>query len=104
MSALAATSMFIRPLGDLGAADVGAAGGKGANLGELIRAGFPVPDGFVLTTVAYARIAEAAGVDPGDPAGARSRLGGATVPPEIATALRDGYRAIGKGRVAVRSS
>jgi pyruvate,water dikinase len=30
------------------------AGGKGANLGELIRAGFPVPDGCVITTAAYA--------------------------------------------------
>ncbi len=25
-------------------------GGKGANLGDLARAGFPVPNGFVLTT------------------------------------------------------
>src|SRR5438105_2796928 len=98
------TQTLVRSLRELGAADVGAAGGKGANLGELIHAGFPVPDGFVLTTVAYARVAEAAGVDPGDPAGARSRLGGASVPPDIATALGDGYRAIGAGRVAVRSS
>ncbi|MDR3585650.1 MAG: PEP/pyruvate-binding domain-containing protein [Desulfosporosinus sp.] len=29
------------------------AGGKGANLGELIRAGLPVPPGFVVTTGAY---------------------------------------------------
>ncbi|WP_246333854.1 phosphoenolpyruvate synthase [Thermoactinomyces mirandus] len=28
-------------------------GGKGANLGELARAGFPVPPGFCVTTVAY---------------------------------------------------
>jgi rifampicin phosphotransferase len=33
--------------------DFALAGGKGANLGELSRAGFPVPPGFVLTTVAY---------------------------------------------------
>ncbi len=30
-------------------------GGKGANLGEMIRAGFPVPPGFCVTTAAYAR-------------------------------------------------
>nr|WP_232337206.1 phosphoenolpyruvate synthase [Thermoactinomyces sp. CICC 10523] len=28
-------------------------GGKGANLGELTKAGFPVPDGFCVTTFAY---------------------------------------------------
>ena len=34
------------------------AGGKGANLGELVRAGLPVPPGFVVTTEAYrARLA-----------------------------------------------
>ncbi len=29
------------------------AGGKGANLGEMVRAGFPIPPGFVTTTGAY---------------------------------------------------
>ncbi|MDR1691133.1 MAG: phosphoenolpyruvate synthase [Candidatus Methanoplasma sp.] len=33
--------------------DVPYVGGKGANLGELTSAGFPVPGAFVLTTVAY---------------------------------------------------
>ena len=33
--------------------DVGIAGGKGANLGEMTHAGFPVPDGFVVTSNAY---------------------------------------------------
>lgn len=28
-------------------------GGKGANLGEMVKAGFPVPDGFVVTAPAY---------------------------------------------------
>ncbi|WP_336716166.1 PEP/pyruvate-binding domain-containing protein [Arthrobacter sp. USHLN218] len=41
------------PLADFGAADVAAAGGKGANLGELVRGGFPVPPGFVVSTAAY---------------------------------------------------
>ena len=29
------------------------AGGKGANLARMARAGFPVPDGFIVTTAAY---------------------------------------------------
>ena len=29
------------------------AGGKGANLGEMTKAGMPVPPGFVVTTSAY---------------------------------------------------
>jgi len=40
----------IRPLADLRASDVRFAGGKGANLGELIAAGLPVPEGFVIGT------------------------------------------------------
>ncbi|MEM5790326.1 MAG: PEP/pyruvate-binding domain-containing protein, partial [Syntrophobacteraceae bacterium] len=28
-------------------------GGKGANLAELVKAGFPVPPGFCVTTAAY---------------------------------------------------
>ena len=41
------------PFSQLNKADIPAAGGKGANLGELTTAGFPVPAGFVLTTGAY---------------------------------------------------
>jgi len=96
--------VLVRPLADLGAADLAVAGGKGANLGELIRAGFPVPDGFVVTTDAYALAASAAGVDPRDPARARERLLGVHVPDGVATAVRDGYRALGTPAVAVRSS
>ncbi len=33
--------------------DVAWAGGKAANLGEMVRAGIPVPPGFVITTTAY---------------------------------------------------
>ncbi len=91
------------PLSALGADDRAVAGGKGANLGELIRAGFPVPDGFVITTHAYAVAARAAGVDPRDPIGARDRLTAKPVPDEVAYAIREVYRALG-GRVAVRSS
>jgi len=96
--------MLVRTLADLRAADLPVAGGKGANLGELIGAGFPVPDGFVITTTAYALAAEAAGVAPDAPASARVRLVASPVPVAVADAVRDAYRALGSPSVAVRSS
>jgi phosphoenolpyruvate synthase/pyruvate phosphate dikinase len=36
-------------------------GGKGANLGEMTRAGFPVPNGFCVTTSAYSAFIEQSG-------------------------------------------
>ena len=94
---------LVLPLSAIGAGDIGVAGGKGANLGELIHAAFPVPDGFVITTDAYVAAARAAGVDPRDPAGARELLVAKPMPAAIANAVRDAYPALG-GRVAVRSS
>src|SRR5215211_6216091 len=44
---------------ELGKEDIALAGGKGANLGELSRAGLPVPPGFVITTAAYDAFVEA---------------------------------------------
>lgn len=41
-------------LQDVGKNDGKIVGGKGANLGEMVRAGFPVPPGFVVTAEAYA--------------------------------------------------
>ena len=41
------------PLLKLGRDDRAAAGGKAANLGEMLRAGLPVPDGFCVTTTAF---------------------------------------------------
>src|SRR4029453_16266253 len=45
--------IFIRQFDQLGSGDIDQAGGKGANLGELTRAGLPVPAGFVVLTDAY---------------------------------------------------
>ncbi|MFI5053535.1 MAG: PEP/pyruvate-binding domain-containing protein, partial [Acidimicrobiia bacterium] len=42
--------------------DVATAGGKGANLGELVRGGLPVPAGFVVTAQAYLEAMERADV------------------------------------------
>src|SRR5437870_7201037 len=91
-------------LADTDRGAVALVGGKGANLGELARAGFPVPNGFVLTTRAYALAAEAAGVDPARPAEAAERLRAAPMPEAIANAARKAYAALDAERVAVRSS
>lgn len=53
-SADAPGAVFVLPLAALDHTSLAVAGGKAANLGELIRAGFPVPEGFCLTTAAYA--------------------------------------------------
>ena len=38
---------------DVGKDDIPLVGGKGANLGEMTKAGFPVPNGFIVTADAY---------------------------------------------------
>jgi phosphohistidine swiveling domain-containing protein len=45
--------IFLKQFDELGRDDIEQAGGKGANLGELTRAGLPVPPGFVIVTDAY---------------------------------------------------
>ena len=52
----------IRWFASLGRNDTPIAGGKGANLGEMTRAGLPVPPGFVVTVEAYRRFYEASGL------------------------------------------
>ncbi|HEU5062232.1 MAG TPA: phosphoenolpyruvate synthase [Solirubrobacterales bacterium] len=51
-----------RPFSALSTADVPFAGGKGANLGELSAAGFPVPPGFVIGAPAYAAFCDDSGL------------------------------------------
>ena len=103
-------------------------GGKAANLGGLMAAGLPVPEGFCLTTAAYREatrtvqdgvLAELgnlqAALRPGTPgrdaelavmAGkARGSIRAIPVPPRIVAALEQAYAALGKAApVAVRSS
>lgn len=50
---------YVKNLHDLKKTDLPIAGGKGANLGELMRAGLPVPGGFVITTDGYRAFVEA---------------------------------------------
>ncbi|GAA0457416.1 hypothetical protein Aca07nite_69920 [Actinoplanes capillaceus] len=72
--------MLVVPLSQVSATDIALAGGKAAGLGELIRLGERVPDGFCVTTEAHRR----------------------GVLPE--TEVRAAYEALGGGPVAVRSS
>src|ERR671917_188481 len=51
------------PFDAIDRATLPAAGGKAANLGELTRAGLPVPNGFCVTTAAYVLVAGDAGLD-----------------------------------------
>src|SRR3989344_9570157 len=44
---------YVKWFKEIGKEDVGIAGGKGANLGELTQAKIPVPPGFVVLSSAY---------------------------------------------------
>ncbi len=102
----------VRALGELGRDDLELAGGKGANLGELVRAGLPVPPGFVVTTEAYRRFVAAAGIsgavlaaaaEPSEEAAARIRalFAAHPVPDELAKEILARWDG---SPVAVRSS
>jgi len=102
--------------------DVGLVGGKGANLGEMTRAGIPIPSGFILTSHAYFHFLQESGLT----AKIRHRLAGLNVndsgqlqrvaneikraitgtpmPTEVAAEVARAYREMDGGPVAVRSS
>lgn len=75
----------ILPLRD--AIDLSAAGGKAVNLAAMIRAGLPVPDGFVVTTTAF-----------------QKRGHNHEVPNNLKEQVRAAYQALGAPLVAARSS
>ena len=107
---------------DVGREDLGLVGGKGANLGELTRAKIPVPPGFVVTADTYFRFIqvnaleplikkELFGLDVHDSrqlneraAKIRQRIIDAPMPRHMAEEIKDAYRELGEGPVAVRSS
>ena len=118
-----ATIRHIIPFEALGVADVSVAGGKGANLGELTRAGFQVPPGFVISAEAYLEAMDEGGVRAElvqfersiDVYGARALDEGASrlqelvrkagLPATLRSELLDAYHGLGPNvRVAVRSS
>ncbi|KKQ73903.1 MAG: Phosphoenolpyruvate synthase, partial [Candidatus Woesebacteria bacterium GW2011_GWB1_38_5b] len=52
---MAADKQLIAFFKEIGKHDLATAGGKGANLGEMWNAGFPVPNGFAVTVESYER-------------------------------------------------
>ncbi len=116
------------PLADFGVGDAAIAGGKGAALGELVRQGFPVPPGFIITTGAYLSFLAEANVgaalggflsavpdeapdggapDGGDGTGGaalRALFAAAEMPGRLRQEILDAYAKLGGGAVAVRSS
>src|SRR6476659_139978 len=119
-----APDALVLPLVQLDRSLLPVVGGKAAQLGELIRAGFAVPTGFCVTTAAYARVGNAAGLDallaelsaipPTDmahqtdlAAAVRSAILQAPIPSDIICAIVAAYQALGPDEtvaVAVRSS
>jgi pyruvate,water dikinase len=111
---------------DIGLADRPTAGGKGASLGELLRAGIDVPPGFVVQTTAFERAIAAleaqaplrAGIEALDPADldavaaetakVRARLQQAKLPDDLRAAILSAHARLcgdaGDAPVAVRSS
>ncbi len=97
-------------------------GGKGQSLALLARAGFSVPDGFIIVTSAYeafvgnagltGRMAPAAdAIDPGDQVELaalsdklRDSFKAADIPAELEADIRSAYADLGRPAVAVRSS
>lgn len=108
------TLPHVMPLQAFGQNALRRAGGKSANLGELIRAGFPVPPGFVVTTASYDRfvvhnhldetIARALREEPGSGVTIRAAFGAASIPLEVERDVVAAYTQLGQGPVAVRSS
>ncbi|WP_208028719.1 phosphoenolpyruvate synthase [Rhabdothermincola sediminis] len=116
-------SRLIMWFSELSLADEPIVGGKAANLGELSRAGFPVPPGFAIPATVYTDAMERGGVrpairevlgrlevdDPGALAAASSALRKlvheAGMPPELREQIVEAYRSLGEDvPVAVRSS
>jgi phosphoenolpyruvate synthase/pyruvate phosphate dikinase len=92
---------YVLSLADIPQRDAERTGAKAATLGELARAGFPVRDGFVLTTDAFVRFLadNAFGPDISPEA-----VIAATLPTNIAEALRASANALGDVPLAVRFS
>ncbi len=102
--------------------DIPLVGGKGANLGEMVHAKIPVPPGFIVTADAYFKFLNDAGLtadisrylkdlDVNDSKRLqevadviKNRISSAPMPPDMAKEMKEAYRKLGQGLVAVRSS
>ena len=102
--------------------DIPSAGGKGANLGEMVHAQIPVPPGFIVTADAYFKFLEVSkltdeirqylgDLDVNDSRKLqevskliKNRISSLSMPADMASKIRSAYRKLGGGLVAVRSS
>ncbi len=102
--------------------DIPMVGGKGANLGEMTNAQMPVPPGFIVTSEAYYEFLETSHIfdkirallEPLDPGNSKQLQQVATsikqsmldipIPQRIAEEIKEAYKKLGQGLVAVRSS
>lgn len=113
-------------LEEVGKEDIAIVGGKGASLGEMLRAELPVPPGFAVTAQAYRRFIDENGVsdelfsslevnvDDADALRdaekkAKKIIMGAKIPPDIEKSIKSRYKELCKREgneafVAVRSS
>jgi len=102
--------------------DIPLVGGKGANLGEMVHAKIPVPPGFIVTADAYFKFLDDAGLtadirrylkdlnvndskrlqEVADVI--KNRISSAPMPPDMVKEMKEAYRKLGQGLVAVRSS
>jgi rifampicin phosphotransferase len=92
---------YILPLHTLTHADAHRAGPKAATLGDLAHAGFPVPDGFVLTTDAYTRFLAAHALQYGSSV---ETAAAALVPQDVVEAVLAAAARFDAVPMAVRSS
>jgi len=107
---------FVVPLARLDPAALGQAGGKATSLAAMLRAGLPVPPGFVVTTSAYRRFITHHDLDQSittlpqdrlpeaEAADLRARIIPAEMPHDLADTILAAWREMGRGQVVVRSS
>lgn len=121
--AMPENSPFIVSFKDVDHDDIALVGGKGANLGEMTKAGFPVPQGFIVTSASYEYFldqnnlhrkikAMLSGLDIQNTVkltrvsrDIRSLINHSPIPDKLAMSIMKAYLALGRNiLVAVRSS
>ncbi len=91
------TAERIRHFDSITKEDVATVGGKGANLGEMSRAGFPVPEGFVITAQAYHGFLAENGIT-ADSDHIREKILEGTMPEPLKEEILAAYRGLGAGK------
>jgi pyruvate,water dikinase len=102
--------------------DIPLVGGKGANLGEMVHSEIPVPPGFIVTADAYFKFLHSANLtdeirrylenlNVNDSKKLqqvsdliKDKISSVPMPPDMVKEIKEAYRKLGQGLVAVRSS